>query len=173
MSTLFFFFLMIRPPPRSTLFPYTTLFRSNQEILVRIVTCLDELGQRVAGASHFVAAHGAGDVEDDSYRNRRVVVAEERDLLLLLIVEDGERGLAQTGNVAAVGVGHRYGQSDQIGVGNDRPIIEFLAELWAWRYCRRRFSRRSVRRLFVSRRWLLLSGFLTVYNQREPNRHRG
>src|SRR5437763_17191717 len=24
----FFFFLMIRPPPRSTLFPYTTLFRS-------------------------------------------------------------------------------------------------------------------------------------------------
>src|SRR5437016_11246277 len=25
---LSFFFLMIRPPPRSTLFPYTTLFRS-------------------------------------------------------------------------------------------------------------------------------------------------
>src|SRR5258708_23269438 len=25
---LFFFFLMIRRPPRSTLFPYTTLFRS-------------------------------------------------------------------------------------------------------------------------------------------------
>src|SRR2546422_4313421 len=27
-SLLFFFFLMIRRPPRSTLFPYTTLFRS-------------------------------------------------------------------------------------------------------------------------------------------------
>src|SRR3712207_8711281 len=27
--TSFFFFLMIRRPPRSTLFPYTTLFRSN------------------------------------------------------------------------------------------------------------------------------------------------
>src|SRR2546430_10419985 len=27
---LFFFFLMIRRPPRSTLFPYTTLFRSGQ-----------------------------------------------------------------------------------------------------------------------------------------------
>src|SRR2546430_17561010 len=26
----FFFFLMIRRPPRSTLFPYTTLFRSNK-----------------------------------------------------------------------------------------------------------------------------------------------
>src|SRR6202000_3546782 len=28
-SSCFFFFLMIRRPPRSTLFPYTTLFRSN------------------------------------------------------------------------------------------------------------------------------------------------
>src|SRR2546426_7278488 len=27
----FFFFLMIRRPPRSTLFPYTTLFRSHSE----------------------------------------------------------------------------------------------------------------------------------------------
>src|SRR2546422_6800751 len=29
-SFLFFFFLMIRRPPRSTLFPYTTLFRSRK-----------------------------------------------------------------------------------------------------------------------------------------------
>src|SRR5256885_13153265 len=29
-SVSFFFFLMIRRPPRSTLFPYTTLFRSEQ-----------------------------------------------------------------------------------------------------------------------------------------------
>src|ERR1039457_993550 len=29
-STVFFFFLMIRRPPRSTLFPYTTLFRSRR-----------------------------------------------------------------------------------------------------------------------------------------------
>src|SRR3712207_8661429 len=28
MNPLYFFFLMIRRPPRSTLFPYTTLFRS-------------------------------------------------------------------------------------------------------------------------------------------------
>src|SRR6202451_4771029 len=28
MTSLFLFFLMIRRPPRSTLFPYTTLFRS-------------------------------------------------------------------------------------------------------------------------------------------------
>src|SRR5258705_12105045 len=31
----FFFFLMIRRPPRSTLFPYTTLFRSDLDALER------------------------------------------------------------------------------------------------------------------------------------------
>src|SRR5256885_10848384 len=34
--SIFFFFLMIRRPPRSTLFPYTTLFRSRRRsVLVR------------------------------------------------------------------------------------------------------------------------------------------
>src|SRR6266568_8934427 len=33
-SCIFFFFLMIRRPPRSTLFPYTTLFRSDRVPLV-------------------------------------------------------------------------------------------------------------------------------------------
>src|SRR2546430_11611210 len=31
MCFVFFFFLMIRRPPRSTLFPYTTLFRSQDD----------------------------------------------------------------------------------------------------------------------------------------------
>src|SRR5258706_8703666 len=30
LNYIFFFFLMIRRPPRSTLFPYTTLFRSKE-----------------------------------------------------------------------------------------------------------------------------------------------
>src|SRR2546425_4792076 len=34
---LYFFFLMIRRPPRSTLFPYTTLFRSRRADCVRRV----------------------------------------------------------------------------------------------------------------------------------------
>src|SRR3712207_8868863 len=33
---MFFFFLMIRRPPRSTLFPYTTLFRSRDPSLLRM-----------------------------------------------------------------------------------------------------------------------------------------
>src|SRR2546429_5835181 len=38
---MFFFFLMIRRPPRSTLFPYTTLFRSREkQALPRRILCL-------------------------------------------------------------------------------------------------------------------------------------
>src|SRR2546430_8978295 len=33
--SIFFFFLMIRRPPRSTLFPYTTLFRSLPHLVPR------------------------------------------------------------------------------------------------------------------------------------------
>src|SRR6266581_8538377 len=35
----FFFFLMIRRPPRSTLFPYTTLFRSRHGDALRVLAC--------------------------------------------------------------------------------------------------------------------------------------
>src|SRR3712207_6916840 len=40
------FFLMIRRPPRSTLFPYTTLFRSARKLAARkkVVDTLDSLG---------------------------------------------------------------------------------------------------------------------------------
>src|SRR3954462_12754375 len=43
-----FFFLMIRRPPRSTLFPYTTLFRSNDTATTEIYTLSlhDALGGR-------------------------------------------------------------------------------------------------------------------------------
>src|SRR3712207_8781886 len=52
---LFFFFLMIRRPPRSTLFPYTTLFRSHQR------------GQRAAWVAH---PRGLGRV-DREWGNKR------------------------------------------------------------------------------------------------------
>src|SRR3712207_9571234 len=44
-----FFFLMIRRPPRSTLFPYTTLFRSGQHLCVPACTVveLDELQELI------------------------------------------------------------------------------------------------------------------------------
>src|SRR2546422_1801626 len=42
---MFFFFLMIRRPPRSTLFPYTTLFRSS-------------LARRLHSTDYFTLAFG-------------------------------------------------------------------------------------------------------------------
>src|SRR2546426_6194037 len=47
-SDLFFFFLMIRRPPRSTLFPYTTLFRSVRSDQAR-PGCRDDHDWRAAG----------------------------------------------------------------------------------------------------------------------------
>src|SRR5438874_12830805 len=42
-SLLFFFFLMIRRPPRSTLFPYTTLFRSRVVVAHQLEPALEPL----------------------------------------------------------------------------------------------------------------------------------
>src|SRR2546422_3380472 len=45
--SLLFFFLMIRRPPRSTLFPYTTLFRSHgvDVLIVRELTVIQPAGE--------------------------------------------------------------------------------------------------------------------------------
>src|SRR3712207_9585164 len=48
LTILFFFFLMIRRPPRSTLFPYTTLFRS-----LLVGSCNDGEGETVE-SSYFI-----------------------------------------------------------------------------------------------------------------------
>src|SRR3712207_7650923 len=48
-SVCFFFFLMIRRPPRSTLFPYTTLFRSRAlEVLVALAVLAAAAGLAMA-----------------------------------------------------------------------------------------------------------------------------
>src|SRR2546430_12871496 len=46
-DVLLFFFLMIRRPPRSTLFPYTTLFRSQAEIQVQEASPKEKKGKRM------------------------------------------------------------------------------------------------------------------------------
>src|SRR3712207_7006558 len=56
-----FFFLMIRRPPRSTLFPYTTLFRSRLGELV--VEVADRVDERLAGLVGLVG-HVGRDVHD-------------------------------------------------------------------------------------------------------------
>src|SRR5258708_26159237 len=64
MRFLFFFFLMIRRPPRSTLFPYTTLFRS--EVVRRLHGRRRELD-----AAADLRAQAARDVPADERAHRR------------------------------------------------------------------------------------------------------
>src|SRR5688572_33298755 len=52
-----FFFLMIRRPPRSTLFPYTTLFRSHREA-DRRTGLLEQPGRRPEGDAAAAAPGG-------------------------------------------------------------------------------------------------------------------
>src|SRR5262249_61844099 len=49
-SSLSFFFLMIRRPPRSTLFPYTTLFRS--EGVDEVFSHADDADAETSSAAH-------------------------------------------------------------------------------------------------------------------------
>src|SRR2546425_11019431 len=75
---LSFFFLMIRRPPRSTLFPYTTLFRSVREHL----RGHGDVDAGAGGRQRQVGLLGGGAVEDPG-----VVVAGARDVLLLLAAD--------------------------------------------------------------------------------------
>src|SRR5256885_16086945 len=65
--THIFFFLMIRRPPRSTLFPYTTLFRSEPAELPRRIAAIIErlrgirVAQQVERRERFIIALGLGE----------------------------------------------------------------------------------------------------------------
>src|SRR2546429_6765453 len=61
--TYFFFFLMIRRPPRSTLFPYTTLFRSEdaghlERHFVRVHVVIGPVVQLHLEVDDGIASHG-------------------------------------------------------------------------------------------------------------------
>src|SRR2546430_5464842 len=77
---LFFFFLMIRRPPRSTLFPYTTLFRSDRDP-VRFLAEVDD------GAVHRLLR--GVDVPNEVGDSPRVLVSRGPGFLLALI-HDGD-----------------------------------------------------------------------------------
>src|SRR6266849_10680107 len=66
-----FFFLMIRRPPRSTLFPYTTLFRSRNDaasLLRHRRGCTRGKGERAE-----VEQRGASERKADGFRRRPAV----------------------------------------------------------------------------------------------------
>src|SRR2546430_9535356 len=73
----FFFFLMIRRPPRSTLFPYTTLFRSDEALHEQFVIVERTLLRGVA------AAH----VEDRRSEEHTSELQSQSNLVCRLLLE--------------------------------------------------------------------------------------
>src|SRR5256885_12089015 len=68
-----FFFLMIRRPPRSTLFPYTTLFRSNSRFHFRgNLEVFAEIKRRTRKRSHdAVPGSGVARLRNRQIRDRK------------------------------------------------------------------------------------------------------
>src|SRR3990167_1289168 len=73
MLWLYFFFLMIRRPPRSTLFPYTTLFRSPGPDATRSLLDHEAVDRVPAPRAGGVAVR---DLEAEGARHRRVAAAD-------------------------------------------------------------------------------------------------
>src|SRR5688572_31375947 len=73
LTVFWFFFLMIRRPPRSTLFPYTTLFRSGSGGRFQTCILVDGAGTRFAidfGTSSLIALTQQG-IEHNSIEDRK------------------------------------------------------------------------------------------------------
>src|SRR5256714_9035078 len=82
MEIYFLFFLMIRRPPRSTLFPYTTLFRS---LNGRFNTSITHAYSIVIGSKHITlnATGGMGDARSEERFSRNA----ETDIVCRLLLE--------------------------------------------------------------------------------------
>src|SRR5579862_4165579 len=132
-----FFFLMIRRPPRSTLFPYTTLFRSrlflDGEGHVR-VEAEDLLGRLDLGVAERGAVRGPGvllgrrgPADDRAQHDERRLVRDGpggldrvvQRLDVLLVAAAGHPG--DVLHVPAVG---RVARADVLGLGDYRVVLD-------------------------------------------------
>src|ERR1039457_458305 len=105
-----FFFLMIRRPPRSTLFPYTTLFRSELDVLhAGLLFVLVGEGQ-----------HLVGHVEAVGFAARRDAPRGEQDVDAAAAAEIEDRfagfQLGQRGGVATAERGQDGGFGELAGL---------------------------------------------------------
>src|SRR5260370_24902924 len=84
-SLYFFFFLMIRRPPRSTLFPYTTLFRSLMASSVRL---------KPLNCSRLPCVYAQENANNSAARSEeRFSRNAETDLVCRLLLEKKKRSL--------------------------------------------------------------------------------
>src|SRR5690349_23920632 len=103
MCVCLFFFLMIRRPPRSTLFPYTTLFRS----LARTIPGCETLEQVGDDEYKMNVSVGVGAIRGTYAGEVRLIRSEEhtselqsrRDLVCRLLLEKKKTLHADPGDV--------------------------------------------------------------------------
>src|SRR5256885_3775171 len=91
LSCRFFFFLMIRRPPRSTLFPYTTLFRSG------IVDRIRRTWRGMGASGAMVPALDGGRRGDDRSEEHTSELQSPCNLVCRLLLEKKNRPSVNTG----------------------------------------------------------------------------
>src|SRR5258707_9936469 len=108
MRDVFFFFLMIRRPPRSTLFPYTTLFRSD--------ACLHVEVRR--------GRHQVVDRVDPSRSEEHTSELQSRQYLVCRLLLEKKKKTTTT-----TSLGHQgYGRSSASPVSAKLQVVEGMSE---------------------------------------------
>src|SRR2546427_11207831 len=112
---LFFFFLMIRRPPRSTLFPYTTLFRSPARVV-------DALAEQVLPEPTLLALQHVAE------RLQRALVGTADRAPATPVVEQGIHRLLQHPHLVADDHARRFQlhQALEPVVPIDDPAVEIV-----------------------------------------------
>src|SRR5256886_11407119 len=94
-AALLSFFLMIRRPPRSTLFPYTTLFRSALDQYMRLVKWTPELTLEEEGQLLERVERGRSEEHTSELQS-------QSNLVCRLLLEKKNNVIEQYGDVAAL-----------------------------------------------------------------------
>src|SRR3712207_1205629 len=84
---------MIRRPPRSTLFPYTTLFRSHRHVVLAVLSCIMS---SISDSQQVLVGHndmrvGAKTGQDDA--DRPVATAEVKDRARRIPLQKAQKDL--------------------------------------------------------------------------------
>src|SRR5262249_28970946 len=83
-----------------------SIAETDQRVFVILMPGLNETGERVSGALNLSSVHRAGEVEYNRDRRRAVIQSKETDLLRNVVLEDGEGGLVQAGEIAPLIIHH-------------------------------------------------------------------
>src|SRR5260370_21415053 len=94
-----FFFLMIRRPPRSTLFPYTTLFRSTAEGCRGVPQLFPNLFRaRIKGSAAHLSRHGGHQCRSEEHTSE---LQSHLNLVCRLLLEKKKKNTHCTFNHSA------------------------------------------------------------------------